>query len=89
MNENFLNVGITNNNLNINQRNNYATKNSYSLDEFAKKIRMQKYDTNELRYLKNEALKNEQLRNKKKISTLKIQANIRGFLFRKKFKVFM
>lgn len=56
----------------------------YSLDEFAKKLRMEKYDINELRKIKNEASLNEKLRNKKKNSAIKLQAIIRGFLLKKK-----
>jgi len=61
----------------------------YSLDEFAKKLRMEKYDINELRKIKNEASLNEMLRNKKKNSAIKLQAIIRGFLLRKKFQLYM
>ena len=88
MNENFLNAGNSKNlvkiattteNMNIN----------CSLEEFAKKLRMEKYDINELKKIKNEAALNEKHRNNKKISTIKIQANVLGFLFRKKFKIYM
>ncbi len=87
MNENLLNVGITNNVAKNNLNENIFTH--YSLDEFAKKLRMEKYDINELRKIKNEASLNEKLRNKKKILATKIQGFIRGFLLRKKFKLYM
>ena len=87
MNENILNVGNT---LSlIKDQSSEGKKMYYSLDEFAKKLRMEKYDINELRKIKNEAGIIEKIRLKKKNSTIKIQSMIKGFLFRKKFQIYM
>jgi hypothetical protein len=87
MNENISNVGNT---LNlIKDQSSEGKKMYYSLDEFAKKLRMEKYDINELRKIKNEAGIIEKIRLKKKNSTIKIQSMIKGFLFRKKFQIYM
>lgn len=87
MNENISNVVNT---LNLNKNQSSDNKNTYySLDEFAKKLRMEKYDINELRKIKQEAAVNEKLRMTKKNSAIKLQAKIRGFLFRKKFQMYM
>lgn len=77
-----------NTNMNNNPKNNINTNINvtYSIDEFAKKLRMEKYDLNELKKLKNEAIENEKNRKKRKFSVLKIQACFRGHLFRTEFK---
>ena len=84
MTSNFSNTS----NINNNSKNNINTNINvtYSIDEFAKKLRMEKYDLIELKKLKNEAIENEKNRKKKKFSALKIQACFRGYLFRAEFK---
>lgn len=87
MNENISNIGNT-----LNPSKNQSSENKsmyYSLDEFAKKLRMEKYDINELKKIKNEVIHNEKIKLKKKNSAIKIQSIVRGFLLRKKFQLYM
>ncbi len=88
MNENFFNVGNTKN-LKTDQKKEINLKSYNSIEELAKKLRMEKYDMDELRRIKNEAILNEKIRTKKKKAIMKIQAIVRGFIFRKKFKIYM
>ena len=63
-------------------------KNYNSIDELAKHLRMEQFDMEELRKIKNEALSNQQIKTKRKNSAVKIQAFLRGCFSRKKFKVY-
>jgi hypothetical protein len=64
-------------------------KNFNSIDELAKKLRTEQFDMNELRKIKEEALINQNIKSKRKNSAIRIQALLRGYFLRKKFKVYM
>lgn len=58
-----------------------------SFDSLAHKLRMQKFDKNEILKLKNDAISNERLKLRKRKSVLRIQKVFKGYLLRKKFKL--
>ncbi len=63
-------------------------KNYNSIDELAKQLRMEQFNLEELRKIKEEALINQKLKSIKKNSAVKIQAIFRGYFSRKFFLVF-
>ena len=63
-------------------------KNYDSIDELAKKLRIEKFAMDELRKIKEEALINQQIKTKRKNSAVKIQAFLRGCFSREEFKLY-
>ena len=60
-----------------------------TFSDLALKLRMQKFDREQILQYKHEAVQNEKIKKKKKRAALKIQRIFRGIHYRKKFKRIM
>ena len=55
-------------------------------NNFAKKLRLEKFDKNTIMQYKSDAINHEKMKKKKNKSIISIQKIMRGYLLRKKFK---